>query len=101
MKLAEPTDPVAAEVVWKRSLRLRRPMCGRAPPFRQELMESGATPQVGGKPRIDWGLPSVGQSRHRTSGGTAATGVSTRSHLLPGSDTSRVSHERPVSNSPC
>ena len=42
------SEPGAAATVWKRGLRLCRPMCGRAVPFRLELMESGATPQLRG-----------------------------------------------------
>lgn len=41
------SEPRAAWSWDKRGLRLRRPMRGRAVPFRQELMESGATPQTG------------------------------------------------------
>ena len=59
--------------MWKCGLRLCRPMCGRAVPFRLELMESGAMPQLRGvAPGMIRVLPPVGRSRHRTSGGTAA-----------------------------
>src|ERR1700730_12053079 len=53
-------------------VRLCRPMCGRAVPFRLELLEFGAPPQLGGEaPEIRAPRP-VGRSRHRTSGGEAA-----------------------------
>src|ERR1700730_15826911 len=64
-------------------------MCGRAVPFLLELRKSGATPPIRGlAPEMIRLLPpTVGQSRHRTSGGTAANGVPKQSHLIDYVDT--------------
>ena len=53
-------DHRAEETVWKRVSRLCRPMCGRAVPFRNDLIESGAAPHVRGVARNGWVSASGG-----------------------------------------